>query len=600
MASIMQSMKVQNKPSRNSFDMSENCAFTACMGAYQPVRHMHLNAGDKIRETLRFFSRTLPVRSAAYGRIRETFDFFFVPYRLIWRGYEGFFTDGKQRLNENNDSSFLADVSSVPFFTCTEAGLILKDTFASSLPFIAAEGGAGSGLDPDAPGLSFYGATRARDMHRLLEYLGYGKLINFSYDAHLSDTSTLVSRENIPLNALPLLAYHKIYYDFYRNTEWENNQPHMWFFDNTTQEMDLHLTSPTHNYVNSPHVFDLHYCNYEKDKFLGVLPNSQLGQPSVVDTFSSPGPISRSWLLGVDTDGKIKSASSGSVASPVLNSVSTLNENFNFSVLALRQSNAMQKWKEISQFAPMDYKHQIQAHYGFTIDEGRSNLVQYIDGCSSLVEINSVVNQNLQETEARIEGKGDNVGQCDINFTAPEPGVFMCIYHANPLVDYDGSYTMVPEVTKHFATDFPVPEFDSIGLQAVYQRELNFRTGRTQDTPSALLGYAPRYIDFKTRVDRTLGDFTASRRTWVLPLPERVTVGKALVPDARTHSSAQQNAVVVDQAYCRWKVDPDAAFNIFYLSPLLYHNRYEADPLMIDASFQTTKVSNLNYSGMPY
>ena len=88
MANIMQSLKVSNQPSRNAFDMSENLAFTSCLGAYLPVRHMHLNAGDKFSDTLRFFSRTTPVRSAAYGRIRETFDTFFVPYRLLWDGAE--------------------------------------------------------------------------------------------------------------------------------------------------------------------------------------------------------------------------------------------------------------------------------------------------------------------------------------------------------------------------------------------------------------------------------------------------------------------------------------------------------------------------------
>ena len=606
MASIMQSMKVQNKPSRNSFDMSENCAFSACLGAYQPVRHMHLNIGDKVKDRLRFFSRTSPVRSAAYGRIRESFDVFFVPYRLLWRGYEGFFTDGKERMNDNNNVSYLTDQSSVPFFTSNSARSILNDVFQASLPFWhkqeKPEDTVSGADDPHNIGLSFYGASRARDMQRLLTYLGYGKLITYGHDANYANSSTYVPRENIPLNALPLLAYHKIYYDFYRNSQWENNQPHMWYF-NGSNSMDLNLSDPTDNYIESPHIFDLHFSNYEKDKYLGVLPNSQLGEPSVVSTADNV--FRRSGdpkILALSQNG-IALTTGGTIANPNINS-EQWNNYFNFSILALRQSSAMQKWKEISQFATMDYKHQLQVHYGFSIDEGRSNLVQYIDGCSSLIEINSVLNQNLADTnEASIQGKGDNVGQCDIDFTAPEPGLLMVIYHANPLVDYNGAYNMVPECAKHFASDFPIPEFDSLGLQAVYQREVDTRYFSSIN-PSSLRGYAPRYIDFKSRVDRTLGDFNESRASWVIPLPDRVVLDKAFVPKpkffGKNIEEVTAESVAITQNYCRFKVDPSSADSIFFFSPDVTYNGYNSDPILVDCSFQTTKVSNLNYSGMPY
>lgn len=619
MANIMQSLRVQNKPSRNPFDMSENIAFTSCVGAYLPISHMHLNAGDKVDETFKFFSRTQPVRSAAFGRIRETFDFFFVPYRLLCDNYEAFFTDGKHIIGEGNISSAQVNTNTVPYFTPARAGEILASVYGSALPFVHAQEkpeDTVTGLLATNPGLSFYGPSRAQDMRRLLAYLGYGKIVDFGHsDGYENRTKNLASldmRSNKPLNAFPLLAYHKIYYDFYRNTQWENNQPHMWYFRQpSTSYTMLDLSSPSGNYVDSPHIFDLHYCNYEKDKYLGVLPNSQLGQPSVVNTVNTFIEDDTSgYALGILGSSGVGLTHS-SVSSTGIASLAPLSDvarsNFNFSVLALRQASAMQKYLEISQFNPMDYKHQIKAHYDFTIDDGRSNLVQWIDGASSLVDINPVINQNLQDDgQTNIQGKGDNVGRCNIKFTAPEPGIFMAIYHANPLVDYNGDNTPVADCLKYFNTDFPIPEFDSIGLETVYKEDIDLRAiPQNSSLPEVVrnslftpLGYAPRYIDFKSRVDRTLGDFNLSRDSWVIPLDNRVTLGFAQFPDNK--EQIQSDRVNVLQQYCRFKVSPLAVDNIFFFSPRLTYNNYQSDHLNVDAMFGNTKISNLNRNGLPY
>ena len=54
---------------------------------------------------------------------------------------------------------------------------------------------------------------------KLLSYLGY---VNFN--------GTKLTTKNVPrvykdVCAFPLLAYQKIYFDFFRNTQWEHNRP---------------------------------------------------------------------------------------------------------------------------------------------------------------------------------------------------------------------------------------------------------------------------------------------------------------------------------------------------------------------------------------
>ena len=76
---------VRNKPNRNGFDLSQKNSFTAKVGELLPVYHKIALPGDKFNFRVQHVTRTQPVNTAAFTRIREYFDFFFVPYRLLWR-----------------------------------------------------------------------------------------------------------------------------------------------------------------------------------------------------------------------------------------------------------------------------------------------------------------------------------------------------------------------------------------------------------------------------------------------------------------------------------------------------------------------------------
>ena len=607
MANIINMMRLHNKPDRNPFDMSENVAFTSCLGAYLPVTYIHLNPGDKIKENFKFFSRTEPVRTAAFGRIKEHFDFFFVPYSQVFKQAREFFTQMPSPSigGDNHTESVEGYVNQLPYITPDAVRDVIEQTYGS----VINEMNRHDITDGNNKiGWSFYSPSRAVDMNRLLNYLGFGKFVNSFSNDGTDDTSEYdTKRENSPINALPLLAYHKIYYDFFRNTQWENNQPHMFWFDYDWDESSYLYSCenpPLGPYIKEPHLFDLHYCDYEKDKYLGVFPSSQFGKPAIVD-LSLVGNVQNNppGVLAFNTTGNLRTATGGTIASPTFTGSVSVENLFNFSVLALREQSALQKWKEISQFNPTDYKHQIKAHFGFDVDDARSNLVTFIDGCSSFVDINPVVNTNLQEPDndkPYIFGKGDNVASCDFEFTAPEHGILMCIYHAKPLVDYNGETTMIAEARKIWNTDFPIPEMDSTGLEPVLNTSIDLRNGyevAENDGMPLIAGYAPRYIDFKSRVDRVLGGFCHDADSWVIPLPDRVRTGHLW------HSWMDPDAGPINQEYCRFKVSPDAANNIFFMNPLASRtdpNGYPFDILKVDAMFDCTKVSNMNLTGMPY
>ena len=84
-----------------------------------------------------------------------------------------------------------------------------------------------------------------------------------------------------------------------------------------------------------------------------------------------------------------------------------------FTVLALRQAEALQRWKEISQSGDSDYREQIRKHFGVNLPQSLSNMCTYIGGISRNLDISEVVNNNLaaEGDTAVIAGKGIVTGK---------------------------------------------------------------------------------------------------------------------------------------------------------------------------------------------
>ena len=93
-----------------------------------------------------------------------------------------------------------------------------------------------------------------------------------------------------------------------------------------------------------------------------------------------------------------------------------------FTVLALRQAEALQRWKEISQSGDSDYREQIRKHFGVNLPQALSNMCTYIGGISRNLDISEVVNNNLaaEGDTAVIAGKGVGAGNGSFAYTTDE------------------------------------------------------------------------------------------------------------------------------------------------------------------------------------
>lgn len=619
MASYTGMSNLQNRPHRSGFDIGRKNAFTAKVGELLPVYWDISMPGDKYKFNVEYFTRTQPVETSAYTRLREYFDFYAVPLRLLWKSAPSVLTQ-------------MQDINQIQALSLTQS--LSLGTYLPSLPlnliysFVQYLNGGSNNPGYSEGKLNMFGFSRSDLAFKLLSYLGYGNLVhtlpaanNRWWSTSLVNTNDAVSYtqqyiQNNHVNLFPLLAYQKIYQDFFRWSQWESSNPSSYnvdYFSGLTSGLVSSLPSKDSAYWNSDTMFDLKYCNWNKDMLMGVLPNSQFGDVAVVNVSNTEGSIPNSVVLKAPTgnaSSKVVSTTSHNAsltplsfaandASPsnVIPSGSVLQVNLSnlqsqFTVLALRQAEALQRWKEISQSGDSDYREQIRKHFGVNLPQALSNMCTYIGGISRNLDISEVVNNNLaaEGDTAVIAGKGVGAGNGSFTYTTDEHCVVMCIYHAVPLLDY----TITGQDGQLLVTDaesLPIPEFDNIGMEVLPMTQIfNSSLATAFDLFNA--GYCPRYFNWKTKLDVVNGAFTTTLKSWVSPVTESLISGWA-----RFGGSTPNSTTKVALNYKFFKVNPSVLNPIFGVNA---DSTWDTDQLLVNSYIGCYVARNLSRDGVPY
>lgn len=558
---------------RSSFDLSSKKLFTAKVGEILPCYWQIAIPGTSYRISSDWFTRTVPVNTAAYTRIKEYYDFYAVPLRLISRALPQSFT----QMTDYVTSAASANKNSESLTSVPNTSLQLIST-ALGLSQV-------SGSLDDA-GLPFsYGACKVLDL------LGYGSFIASSntsksaiskaylgFSPATDDKNPLVYRVSQIVNLLPLFTYQKIYYDFFSNSQWEKHLAYSYNVDYWDGKSQLAL---------SPDMFKLRYANYPKDYFMGMLPNSQYGSvavlPSSLTSAYAPSRIvsdsrKNSYLFQKKGSGDVAMTETLSSDTPV-----TLNSDL--SALSLRATEYLQRWKEVVQFSSKDYSDQMAAQFGIKAPEYMGNHSHYIGGWSNVININEVVNTNLdtQESQASIAGKGvgSNSGHTLTYDCGAEHQVIMCVYHAVPMLDWDVT-GQAPQLTVTSVSDFPQPAFDQLGMQPVPALNLINDNSRVAN---GSLGYNLRYWQWKSSIDTVHAGFRKglSYHSWSAPLD-----GWDVLTSSGTFS------------YQSMKVRPQQLNSIFLPQVSGVNSGVPYDQLLCNVNFQVYAVQNLDRNGLPY
>lgn len=479
---------------RNAFDLSFTSKFTASVGMLLPCFCKEVNPNEHFRINPEVFLRTVPLNSAAYVRLKQYCEFYFVPTRLLWRSF-GQFISGTSNLYSQQiyDGSKFNSIPSL--------------NFGDLLNFLA-----NTNHDPDSCGYNLKnGAVR------LLDLLGYG--INVSnVDSLILKNKTQPFKFNV--SPFRLLAYQKIYSDFYRNAQYESvdvnafNVDAVKFGSSVTPIGQLHQSQ-----------LYLRYRDWKKDYFNAVSPSFQ-GNEFMASQFS---PI------------VFPSAGQDVNANPT--SWSNKNDNFQgglsinqpaggssagLTVANLRSAYALDKLYRLMVSAKDgSYSEQMKVRFGVDApdDDWKSKFIGAIDAPVTIGDV-TTTSDTYNETDnsgaipGTLYGEGWSQSKGTIDFTSKEHGIIMGIFSILPECDYQSDQIDAFN-TKLKREDFFVPEFADLGKQPtpIYQFKFNKDTDM-----STVLGWNLRYSEYKTSLDMVHGVFNSddkfqnqSYNAWVAP-----------------------------------------------------------------------------------
>lgn len=446
-------------PRLSGFDKSHQNLFTAKCGTIVPALCDELIPGSKVHLRMALSASLPPLASDTFMRCSIKAEAFFVPMRLLCGSFESFFTDQPR--------------------TYFQQDQVVERK--GRLPIIKVSEPSGADFAP---------------------YLGVGSLAD--YLGLRSGNIALIAESGF--SAMPFLAYHRIYNDWYRNTLVQRD-----VFLPPDPEAEV-TTSPNgrSGFCAATSPFDFYYddyCRYSSDVFLkladGVSIFDLRQRNFGLDYFTTATPEPQQGSAEV-----VQFATNGPTGQ--------------FSIAALRAANSMQQFKERNNLLGNLYVEQLYGRYGTRPSDGIAQRSLYLGRGEFEVYSKGVyMTTNSQETgssDAGISGSSNPFGAVGtrygsafasgsdfvVDFEAKEPGYLFVMTTLVPRVTYASGIDPIfyRYTQKGSLAEMANPILQNVGPQPIYQSEL---TGKAHDENDAIFGYTDRYATFKTKQDTLHG-----------------------------------------------------------------------------------------------
>lgn len=434
-------------PDRSGFDLSHENLFSAKVGTLIPASVEEVLPGDVVSIGGSMSVELPPLATNFKGRVDAKLEAFFVPNRILWAGWQDF-------ICQDPNHKPVVPSFSVPA-TIPQAQLTTSYV---------------------GPGT-------------LSDYLGVKWPTNAPNNLTLN------------VNALPFLAYHKIYDDWYRDSLVQ--QP--FFVDGVDVNQTPYATYQASKvpYLRSTGVLNSTNLNGWNGKSLLSLNQRCFAKDYLTTMTTQPQSGADSELqfnVQVDTTDQ---AGNGTGS---------------FNIRSLRTANALQTWLEKNNIAGTRYYDQILAHFGVMPPDANVNRAVLLGACTSPVVVNSLSQTNqpsnsqtknpyANSTGAQF-GRGLSFGKDTLvdNFEVKEHGFIMILFSLVPHVYYSTGVRRY--LGRTGSGTYAFPEFAGIGDQEVYASETfpatAITTGVLWDSNN-ISGYNQRFSEYKYHDDEVHG-----------------------------------------------------------------------------------------------
>lgn len=498
MVNLFNSVKIKN-PKRNTFNLSHSSKLTTEFGRLTPIMCEPVLPADKFSVNTTLKVRFAPMTFPVMERFKAYVHYWYVPNRILWDNWETFITGGEDGISDTEH----------PY------------------PVIRLAGDANMG-----------------DQNILLSNIEAGSLYDYlGMPAKTLSRPERVSLQDNPIyvDALPFMAYQKIYDEFYRDQNLENPFELRSEVDGTVNPNN----DVTDNaYVNG--LMSIRYRAWKKDYFTSALKDPQRGpdvslpmygeleiegngdyQVILNKAYPAAGGTVQDIVAHAEGNDKIDLGivQPGSVigdgakmnimgdqnASNVAAKLNIDEDNLRMAnINDIRRGFALQRLYELAARVGGRYAENILGNFGVHAGDPRLQRPEYLGGSVVPVYVGDV----LQTSESNDSGTplgtpagvAGAIGSCkEFNKTFYEYGWIIGILSIVPEPTY--MQGMPRKFLKRDRLDFAWPLLANIGEQEIEDQELFFQYGVTEETRKHGFGYTPRYAEYRFGLSGVHGDF---------------------------------------------------------------------------------------------
>lgn len=574
---------------RNGFDLSSRRIFSSKAGQLLPVGCWEVNPSEHFKFSVQDIVRTTTVNTAAYARLKEYYHFFFVSYKSLWQWFDQFIVGTPNpnsalngiNLKSSTSPDYTAICESVPSFQLNELLAHLSNSALKDSQGYSYKDGAFKLLNMLGYGSTLYGGYHSYNF--LTKGNHYDGQTNSDHDSFV-ESGKLLTKFPCAVSPFRLLAYQKIFNDFYRVQDWTPADVRSFNIDDFANNTNLSISKEV-----ALSFCQMRYRPYSKDWLTSMKPTPNYDK----GIFNLPDYVGASSNTAILRNDGNSVAVKQSSSSPV---TVTVND--------LRAAFALDKMLEATRRANgFDYSSQIEAHFGFKVPESRAGDASFLGGFDNSIAISEVVS-TADTSNAKVgdvSGKGIGMLQSGtISYDVKEHGLIMCIYSVAPQTEYNASY-LDPFNRKLKREEFFQPEFADLGYQPVLSGDLlmsardpgytptsqETAAGYPKDSADAnnrLLGWQVRYNEYKTARDLVFGDFETgqSLNYWCTPRFDFGFDGKAV----------DKGSIKSPWSQAHFYINPGLLNSIFLVTA------ENSDHFLVNSFFDVKAVRPMSVSGL--
>lgn len=471
MANVYDPKAIITLPGRSKFDLSYRNSFTTKMGLEVPVLMEQVIPGDRFRVGLTYQMQLAPMLNPVYDGLEVNFESFFVPNRILDPKWKEFWTG-------YNEYDQMTPVEVAPLML-RNLQVELADVEPSGVDkAIAPPIGIGSLLDFLGYQFSAYDAAGIPDFY-LAEDAGY-------------------TFNDLNINLLPILAYNRIYDDWYRNERTQKARLYDYYNESQLPRYyDMSYTYEDSEYTiyEGKIPLTLFSRNYKKDRFTTSLPEPVIGGDVHI-------PVNQ------NLDAALASGPDDAV-------VRGVDGAFNLNALALGTIEQLKLAFKEYQYRMKDtyngnrYVESIESHFGVRVPDSTLQRSLYLGSARDYVNFGEVYQTSSGDGQAENGALGDYAGRgaaSGSNFmfdeTFYEPGFVFVLMCVNPISRYfQGAKRLF---TRFDRDDYFSPEYQNIGDDFIRNDELYHQY---KPIDSFAFGYQSRWVEYKTRYNELHGEF---------------------------------------------------------------------------------------------